>query len=460
MLTQYGGYPAFEVMYDTVGSLVDPSAQSDAVAYFGTGAGSSIDELIVISHGWNNDIAEARILYTNFFNALSSVSGQLQVQRQFGVIALFWPSKRFADSDLIPGGAAGFADPASLQVFAQLDQFAEIFADDPGTPLKVAHLKSLVPVLSISTNAQDDYVSTLSSMIPKPRYEGDEGMDAARFAVDATAGHVVLSMLATPIAAAPAPLPGSTGVAVAPSSSAAISGGAAGLGNILGGITSAAATLGDLFTYYTMKDRAGIIGRTGAVATVRALRAARPAKPQKIHLAGHSFGARLVTAAANALAGGSALETVNSLTLLEAAYSHNGLAKNWDGNGNDGAFRSVIAGTKVTGPIIISHSSHDFPVGVAYPIASRLANQVAAAVGGPNDPYGGMGRNGAQHTPEGVGDFPLAAVLSNSYPPAPPNRAVPWVINIRGDGPPPAPTIESHGDVAKPELAFVMLNYL
>jgi hypothetical protein len=452
MLTHYGGYPAFDVMYDTGGNLVDPGAQRDAVAYFGTGAGATIADLIVISHGWNNDIADARRLYQKFFDAFASVAATVSGGlRTFGIVALYWPSKRFADSSLIPGGAAGLSGPAAAALSGQLDQFAELFSGDPETPDKIARLRSLVPLLELNTAAQDEYVSTLVSLVPNSGLEIDEGLDQARAALDTTPGHVVLSRLATP-APAPAsvPVPGS--------------GGAAGLGNILGGIASAAANLGDLLTYYTMKDRAGVIGRTGGVATIRALRASRPAgTAPKIHLVGHSFGARLVTAAANALNGnsaGSPAEAVDSLTLLEAAFSHNGFASNWDGGGSDGAFRSVIAASKVAGPIIISHSSHDVPVGVAYPLASRIMNQAASAlVGGPDDKFGGMGRNGAQHTPEVRGDVALAAAGdAGAYPAAPALRT--WVLNVRGDGPPPAPTIGSHGDVAKPELAFAMLNYI
>ena len=223
-------------------------------------------------------------------------------------------------------------------------------------------------------------------------------------------------------------------------------------------------TLGNLLTYYTMKDRAGIVGRTGAVGTVRALRTCRtPAAGPRVHLVGHSFGGRLVTSAANALNGnsGTPAECVDSMTLLEAAYSHNGLATNWDGNGTDGAFRSVITQVKVKGPIIISHSSHDFPVGTAYPVASRLRGQAGEAlIGGPNDIYGGMGANGAQHTPEITLDFPLAPTGNTTTYPPPPAGVPCWGINIKGDGPPPAPTITGHGDVAKPELATVMLNYI
>lgn len=455
MITRYGGYDSFDIMYDKGGDLVDAEVEAECIAYFGAGEGKAVTDLIVISHGWNNDIAEARSLYSKFFDAFASVARVTSPIRTFGVAALFWPSKRFAEASLVPGGAAEVADPLMSRVFAQLQIFSDVFSDDPTAAEKLAYLRSLVPKLKDSPAAQDGYVSTLVSLVPTTRYEIDEGMEGARHVLDTMPGRIVLSRLAKPIAPMSVPVgkkEGATGLA-------SPGGQAAGIGSILGGITSAAASLGDALTYYTMKDRAGAIGRTGTVNTIRKFRRARPNDPPlRVHLVGHSFGGRLVTAAANALNGGSGFETVDSMTLLEAAYSHNGLAANWDGKGANGSFRSIMTSNKVTGPIIISHSCHDWPVGIAYPIASRLMNQVAEEFGGPNDIYGGMGRNGAQHTPDVTKVILASTFAKGSYPKAPGKTT--WILNVCGDGPPPAPTITSHGDVAKPELAFVMLNYI
>ena len=250
-------------------------------------------------------------------------------------------------------------------------------------------------------------------------------------------GHTVLSRLSAPTFPA-FPLPADSG------------GHALGIGGVLSGITSAASRLANYLTYYTMKDRAGIVGRTGVRQTILDVQAAAPSL--RIHLIGHSFGGRLVTAAANSL---SVPRSISTMLLLEAAYSHNGLAQNWDGQGNDGAFRSVAAAPKINGITLITHSVNDTAVGIAYPLASRIMNQVAAALGGPDDKFGGMGRNGAQHTPEAFDSVLLA--VGAAYAPLPEGKTT---RNLNGDGPAPAPTISSHGDVAKPEIAWAWLSSL
>ncbi len=119
-----------------------------------------------------------------------------------------------------------------------------------------------------------------------------------------------------------------------------------------------------------------------------------------------------------------------------------------------GTFRGVISKGKVARVIDITHSSHDWPVGIAYPLASRILKQVAAAFGGPDDKFGGMGRNGAQHTPESTDDVLMP--LGHAYAPL---AAPKFVRNLNGDGTAPnSITISAHGDIAKPEIAYVWLN--
>ena len=136
---------------------------------------------------------------------------------------------------------------------------------------------------------------------------------------------------------------------------------------------------------------------------------------------------------------------IATLTLLQAAFSHNGFAVKFDGNRN-GAFRAVISAHKVSGPIVVTHSTHDKAVGVAYPLASRIAGQDASALGDANDQFGGMGTNGAQHTPEGV-DGTMKAV-GGAY-----TFEKGKVYNLDADA-----IIADHSDICHDEVAFALLK--
>ena len=439
-MTNYGPYTAFDVEFDTGGHIVDPSSQQKLISWLSSPAGAEITDLVVISHGWNNDITEARALYSAFFQSMGATQGASgAAARKFAIAAIFWPSKRFADYDLISGGAAALAPSLSAQLNAQLNQLKTILAADPTASVKIEHARDQISKLEVSQSAQDDFVFAIAGLLPKPRGAADEGLDDSITALQTgqVQGHAVLSRLSAPVFPAFPPPAGSTGQAL-------------GLGGIVSGITGAASRLLNLFTYYTMKDRAGVVGVTGVSQMILAIQTALPAL--RIHLIGHSFGGRLVTAAANSL---TAPRTIASMLLLEAAYSHHGLAKNWDGNGNDGAFRQVMLLPDISGSILITHSVHDTAVGLAYPLASRVMNQTASALGDRNDKYGGMGRNGAQHTPEAFDDF--LAPVNAVYAPLPPGKTI---RNLNGDGPAPKPVIMSHGDVAKPEITWAWLSSL
>ena len=61
-----------------------------------------------------------------------------------------------------------------------------------------------------------------------------------------------------------------------------------------------------------------------------------------------------------------------------------------------GSFRTVVDSGRIDGPILVTHTKNDKAVGIAYPLASRINGDTAAAFGDENDNFGGLGRNGAQ----------------------------------------------------------------
>ncbi len=221
-----------------------------------------------------------------------------------------------------------------------------------------------------------------------------------------------------------------------------VQGGAAGMFSLFTGLKSAARNLLNYFTYYQMKERAGTVGGRGVNAVLRQIRQQFP--NLKLHLVGHSFGGRLVTAATAGPDGQPAIK-VDSLTLLQAAFSHYGFAQDYEGT-LDGAFRKVVANQLVKGPLVITHTKNDTAVGIAYPIASLIADQVAASLGDENDRYGGIGRNGAQKTPEAVPGDLLAIEGSYQFEPG-------KVYNLKSDQ-----FIMHHGDISGKEVIHAVLS--
>ncbi len=379
-------YPTEEVEFNKRGEGHDQNQVHSLKAMIND---DRITDLLVLSHGWNNDMGQARKLYRKILKYVKKriEAGQVEPgDRRLGVLAVLWPSKKFAERELIASGAASFggalADEALIE---DLRKLSDVF-DAPDGNVVIDQLTALVPRLEDSPQAQREFADLARSLlVDSPDAEVDsEVPDQLRD----MPGDELLEELGKPDLshAVRQGEPGEVGTA-------------AGLGSFFAGIKGGALTLMNLLTYYQMKDRAGVVGMRGLRPLLDEIVAEHPSI--KLHLVGHSFGARLVTAAIRGEDGSPRLE-VASLALLQAAFSHNGIAENYDGDGNDGYFRLVMRDRRVTGPVIITYTTNDTAVGLAYPIASRLAGHDAATIGGPDSRFGGMGANGAQHTPEAV----------------------------------------------------------
>jgi hypothetical protein len=395
-------------------------------------------DLLVLSHGWNNDRDEATDLYDELLGSLEKVglpdSGR---GSEIAVMRVLWPSKKFALESLIPGGGAASAtsqsDAALIEALEDLKQDPFRLGEtreDPTRAALVNRALELVPKLESSLDARREYVQQIRALLDPGLASED---DASRELFELDPGHV-FAAFSQPVAVLPtASGGGAAGVS---------SGGAAFLGDLIEGAKAGARRLANFATYYSMKTRAGVVG-AGGVASV--LSQARRVNPNlSMHLAGHSFGGRLVTAAAATFP---KRDTRVSLVLLQAAFSHNGLAAKYDGK-HDGAFRTVLSEVRVNGPVVITHTKNDQAVGVAYPLASRIARERSSAVGDQDDPYGGMGRNGAQHTPEVDRS---EAVLREAGAGVSYAFKVGKVFNLLADK-----TISSHGDVRNTSVATAL----
>lgn len=400
-------------------------------------------DLLVLSHGWNNDKRDAAGLYAALLGNFEKVLAVTKPgdTRQFIVLRVYWPSKKFANEELIPGGgAAALAaakDPA-------LDRMLDALARDPHTlPAAVdvandsaaaSERQELVDIAKTldfaSTESRKRYVELLRSLVSIEHGTDEEDGTREFFNADPEA---LFTSLCEPI---PLPLGTSEGGAANLGD-----GGAAGLGDIFSGIGASARRLANLATYYQMKARAGLVGSRGLASVLAAVRAQFP--ELKLHLVGHSFGARVVTAAGHEFP-----PNTNGVTLalLQGAYSHNGLAKDYV-PGKDGYFRRLLSERRISGPVFITHTKNDAAVGIAYPIASRIAGQVAASLGDANDPYGGMGRNGAQHTPEVDASVTLLGEYDFDY-----SFSQGHVYNLKSD-----PYISGHSAITGQQVAGALV---
>src|SRR6266446_10562462 len=101
-MDKIAGIPYSQVHFDKNGALAEKFTLPP-----------SLTDLFVISHGWNNDEPEAHDLYRGIFESFVAVLQPSDAGgRQFGILGIIWPSKRF-DELVAVSGEAGEATEAA-----------------------------------------------------------------------------------------------------------------------------------------------------------------------------------------------------------------------------------------------------------------------------------------------------------------------------------------------------------
>ncbi|MFC6606649.1 hypothetical protein ACFQFC_06240 [Amorphoplanes digitatis] len=302
MTDSIAGLPFWEITFDADGDPDGPGRD----ALLAEVPARGITDLFVFSHGWNNERRTARRLYNGFFGLLA---GQLRATPAdppvvAGLAGVVWPSKRWSDEPIpdfgpataaaLPGAAAATevapapADASSPTLDKQtlddlrdtfpaatraLDRMAALLETEP-TDAALAEFHSLLAEFTAASGAaQDDG-------------EGDGAAAGPRMLVDAP--ERLFERYRDALRDAGVEIPGG-------------SGGAAGLGDRLKGAWNGAKEALRQATYWEMKNRSGVVGRDGLGPALAALHGAAPGL--RVHLIGHSFGARLVSYALAGLPG-------------------------------------------------------------------------------------------------------------------------------------------------------------
>jgi len=355
---------------------------------------AGVTDLLIMSHGWNNNAEAARALYGGFFGNFAGVGAADDLPgRSLAIVGIIWPSKRFDERIAVEGlsdaqgsasiSAADAGSRAALE--AKLEDMKALFTE-PSQRKALDEAKALLPDLEDKGSARRAFVDKIRSLLDRGAADNEDASDDF-FGDD---GDALMENLKVDEDDLDEEVSGAGGGAALPlgAGGARGEGGAAGLKDVLRGFKSSAMNVLNFTTYYEMKARAGKVGTNGVAKLIDAL----APQVQRIHLIGHSFGGRVVTAAAAA----SSTDKIRSMSLLQTAFSHNGFSKSMNG-----FFRPVVDQQRVHGPILVTHTKNDKAVGVAYPLASRIVGDRSAKLGDENDVFGGLGRNGAQRMESG-----------------------------------------------------------
>lgn len=432
MSEKVAGFPYWEAAFDEKGKLVQPSAIETMLRELDE---QKLTDLFFISHGWNNDKRIAGDMYDRLLSQMRAVldkqDGRGSRNVQIGAVGVYWPSMRWADEGTaVGGGVASFGgSPPDRELVEQLkavfgttrqqkalDEMARLLEERPDDPEELARFQECMRALVSDSDDPDAPEDNGERAL----LEDDPQQVFERFAA------------ATPAASDS-------------------EGGVAGLGDMTSRLWEGAKNALRQATYWQMKGRAGIVGKDGLGPLVGRVHEHQP--ELRIHLVGHSFGARLVSFA---LAGLPALSSpakspVKSLVLLQGAFSHFAFAGSLPHAPNRAG---ALAGmeNRVDGPLVVCHSVHDSAVGKLYPLASLSSGQDAAAVEDRLYRWGGIGFDGAQAVKAAQA---VLGKVGEQY-----SLSTGKFLNLNGDsivrsGGPPA---GAHSDIFHPEIAWAMLS--
>ncbi|UNO42937.1 serine-threonine protein kinase [Streptomyces sp. MST-110588] len=410
--------PYWELTFDADGD-VDTAQRDPLIAGV---AQQRITDLLVFAHGWNNDRSIATRLYDRFFAPFPGLTGS---RARLGYVGVMWPAMRFTDEpipDFDPTSPGELAIGPPMLEEATRQALARIF---PGRDLTLERIAQLLEEQPDARSSFDEFARLVRDLVSVRA-----GSQAQRLAEDIGSGQPAM-LTDDPVGVAE--------VFTAVLEQAAgreLSG--AGLKRLWNG----AKEFLRQSSYYGMKRRSGVVGQLGLGPVLGRL--ARSAPTMRVHLIGHSFGARLVSYALRGMPEG--VTCVKSTALLQGAFSHYAFARQLpDEPEHSGALKGMQG--RVDGPLVSCFSQHDTALSVLYPLASKLAGDSTGFLG-LFDRWGAIGHDGIQAV-EGarrvtLGDpIPVTGCVS-----------VDASSVVRRGGPPAG----AHSDICHEELARVILG--
>jgi hypothetical protein len=386
---ELSGRPYWRLHFTEGGALADGSVDD----LLREAAEQGVTDLVVMSHGWNNGRDTAERLYRSLGPLIVDQAARAPGLGSLGFLGVHWPSIWWPE-----GRADGRAPGRSGDAMSTGE---DVPAEEAPPELSGAELAA-----SLQRGFPDDGQRAALEQLGRMIDEGEAaaaagGEPEAAQRARLTEFHRVLTDLLPP-GNAPAEDAGEevfldrgdpeAFAELARAFGSVPEGGAnQAVGDMFRTVWKGAKDGLRVFSYYTMKARAGVIGREGLAPVLVRLHATAGLSQVRVHLVGHSFGGRLVAYALTGIPSPDA-SPVGSLVLVQAAFSHFAFSTA-QGNpfGKEGTLRAYV--DRVHGPLVATWSEHDFAVGRWYPKASALARQDNNA-----DPavsrWGGLGADG------------------------------------------------------------------
>lgn len=412
--------PYWELTFDADGD-VDTEQRDHLLAEV---ADENVTDLLVLAHGWNNDQDMATDLYRRFFTPCRDLAGP---RVRLGYVGVLWPAIRFPDEPIpdfepsvtaagpgpVPGAGPLLDEPTRLLL-------TRTFPDHEDDLRRIGALleeRSEVPTRLY------EYSRLVRNLVAV-----HQNSAAWRFANDTWAG---LPAMLTDDA-----------VEVCQVFAAAMEG--TGQQELFGSLRTrlwnGAHELLRQASYYAMKRRAGSVGQLGLGPAIGLL--AREAPNVRVHLIGHSFGARLVSYALRGMP--APVRSVKSTTLLQGAFSHYAFSKRLPhAPSRSGALNGVQR--RIDGPLVSCYSRHDDALGKIYPLASKIAGDSSTFLG-LWERWGAIGYDGIRAV-DGARRVKLGRAI-----PAKGCVSVDASAVVRRGGPPSG----AHSDICHEELARVV----
>ena len=436
--------PTWLLRFDEHGACTSPATRQQLLAHVQE---AQATDLIVFSHGWNNDFAEATQMYGELLQRFEALAAQHAPQRKFKplFIGIVWPSTWLpSDSGPIMASAG-----VAAQAEAVLGQLAQRVAATSG-PAGLERVYALLAAPGIDDADAAELARLIAPAFGVMTDEGAAGGGRPTVADDVLAMMRALDA-AVPGAAAPDSddlddflVPADGAVSASPTSGAAQA-----AGSWLGKLDPRVALR--LFSLYQMKDRAGTVGYQGVSALLRDLLAING---PLVHGVGHSFGCKVLLSAVCAQPLPRALA---SLLLLQPAVSHLCFAEAVPGELAAGGYRAALMPERVTAPIFSTYSRRDVPLHDTFHLAvrrdadhleARIASEgVATTAGDPPSDYAALGGYGPRRAGQALVD-PLPEAGAEFAMPA----GNPPIVAFDGS----AGAIKGHGDVTGPQVAWAL----